>query len=105
MSKNYKNPYEILLEKNAEMSESSPEEGKKIEMGTLSGATSKDPKPQPEKEMKEEYNPLELSAEFEQAYQTRYSNLKIVQKIKRLLTPFAFPYRQKWVEKIFDEDF
>lgn len=39
--------------------------------------------------------------EFQTAYQTRYEKLRLFPKIKRLLTPFIYNYKQKWVQNFF----
>ena len=43
----------------------------------------------------------EEDVEFQAVYQTRYEKLKLVPKIKRLLTPFIYNYKQKWVPNFF----
>ena len=38
-----------------------------------------------------------VNVEFDKMIQNRYENLKFLPKIKRLLTPFSFGYRNDWV--------
>jgi len=98
ISPDYQNPYDLLQQKIAK-EKGSPEGEKQIEMGKLceSPTKLKELVSQTKMNIIQKEEPVEEVDEFEKIFQTRYEKLKFGQKIKRLLTPFSWPYKQKWV--------
>lgn len=100
MSQDYQNPYELLQNKSKNEDVSQFQLKNK---NLLSPATKffEDSPDLINKNKKDEIvlAPLQnvSDQDFEQIWQSKYENLKLFQKIKRILTPFSIYYTQKWV--------
>lgn len=102
MSPDYKNPYDLLLNGNTN------KDPKEFEISKLHPQKSEfvSPMPKPKQKMLDDDKPkssnilkeMEIKpSKFDETMKNRYTNLKFLHKIKRLLMPFSSFYTNEWV--------